>query len=107
METNMLQSTLTNLGALLAISFGEAGSQVIATNLAKGADINPNQPGYKQLFIFGYCNINGFNDTIEVLNEEVIIFANLIGQIVHSTVDKYQGSANKNSGDAYLLVWRF
>ena len=26
---------------------------------------------------------------------------------MHSVVDKFQGSANKNIGDAFLLVWKF
>ena len=31
---------------------------------------------------------------------------NSIAQVVHSEVDKYLGAANKNIGDAFLLVWR-
>lgn len=27
--------------------------------------------------------------------------------MVHSMVDRFQGSANKNIGDAFLLVWKF
>jgi len=34
-------------------------------------------------------------------------FVNEIGEIVHSMVDKYSGAANKNVGDAFLLVWKF
>ena len=26
---------------------------------------------------------------------------------MHSVVDKHSGAANKNIGDAFLLVWRF
>ncbi|KAF4754346.1 Adenylyl/guanylyl cyclase, partial [Perkinsus olseni] len=29
-----------------------------------------------------------------------------IGQIVHGIVDEFHGAANKNIGDAFLLVWR-
>ena len=36
-----------------------------------------------------------------------MVFVNVIADIVHSQVDKYQGSANKNIGDAFLLVWKF
>lgn len=32
---------------------------------------------------------------------------NLIAEITHSVVDKHGGSANKNIGDAFLLVWKF
>ena len=35
-----------------------------------------------------------------------MLFVNEIGAIVHSTVDRYSGAANKNVGDAFLLVWK-
>jgi hypothetical protein len=35
-----------------------------------------------------------------------MIFVNQIGEIVHSAVYRYGGSANKNIGDAFLLVWK-
>ncbi len=36
-----------------------------------------------------------------------MLFVNEIAQIVHGVVDRYQGAANKNIGDAFLLVWKF
>ncbi len=36
-----------------------------------------------------------------------MLFVNQIAEITHSQVDKYGGSANKNIGDAFLLVWKF
>lgn len=35
------------------------------------------------------------------------MFVNQVAEVVHSVVDKFQGSANKNIGDAFLLVWKF
>ena len=35
-----------------------------------------------------------------------MLFVNEIGEIVHGTVDRYSGAANKNIGDAFLLVWK-
>lgn len=35
-----------------------------------------------------------------------MLFVNNIGGIVHTMVDRFQGSANKNIGDAFLLVWK-
>ena len=35
-----------------------------------------------------------------------MLFVNEIGEIVHGTVDRYSGNANKNIGDAFLLVWK-
>jgi hypothetical protein len=36
-----------------------------------------------------------------------MVFVNEIAEIVHGIVDSYNGSANKNIGDAFLLVWKF
>ena len=36
-----------------------------------------------------------------------MLFVNEIGELVHSVCDHYSGAANKNVGDAFLLVWRF
>lgn len=36
-----------------------------------------------------------------------MLFVNEIGELVHSICDHYSGAANKNIGDAFLLVWRF
>jgi class 3 adenylate cyclase len=36
-----------------------------------------------------------------------MLFVNQIGEIVHGVVDKFSGAANKNIGDAFLLVWKF
>ena len=67
METAMLESTLSKIGALLALGFGEAGSEIIAKNMAKGGDVNPMLPGNKLMSIFGFCDIRNFTDATEVL----------------------------------------
>lgn len=36
-----------------------------------------------------------------------MLFVNEIGELVHSVCDHFSGAANKNIGDAFLLVWRF
>lgn len=54
--------------ALLAIGFGEAGSEVIAKNMeGDGGDVNPMIPGTKCVGIFGFCDIWNFTDTTEIL----------------------------------------
>lgn len=107
METAMLESTLSKIGALLALGFGEAGSEIIAKNMAQGGEVNPMLPGIKLMSIFGFCDIRNFTDATEVLQEGVMLFVNEIGEIIHGIVDKYSGAANKNIGDAFLLVWKF
>ena len=95
------------IGALLAVGFGEAGAEIIAENIKKGGGVDPMLPGKKMMAVFGFCDIRNFTDATEVLQKDVMLFVNEIAEIVHSTVDSYGGSANKNIGDAFLLVWKF
>lgn len=74
--------------------------------MALGEDVNPMLPGNKLYCIFGFCDIRNFTDATEVLQEGVMLFVNEIGEIVHTIVDRYSGAANKNIGDAFLLVWK-
>jgi hypothetical protein len=69
-------------------------------------DVDPMIPGFKTMAIFGYCELRRFTDATEVLEEGVMIFVNEIGEIVHGVVDLFSGAANKNKGDAFMLVWR-
>ena len=57
--------------------------------------------------MFGFCDIRSFTDATEVLQEDIMEFVNSIADVVHTEVAIHQGSANKNIGDAFLLVWKF
>lgn len=65
-ETSILENLIIKTGALLAIGFGEAGSEIIAKNMS-GGEINPMLPGVKMMAIFGFCDIRNFTDATEVL----------------------------------------
>ena len=109
LETEMLENTITKIGALLALSFGDAGSEIIAKNMQKNSsgEVNPMIAGKKVMAIYGFCDIRNFTDTTEILQEKVMVFVNEIAEIVHENISEYGGSANKNIGDAFLLVWKF
>eukprot|EP00397_Hematodinium_sp_SG-2012_P003144 GEMP01003152.1.p1 GENE.GEMP01003152.1~~GEMP01003152.1.p1 ORF type:complete len:945 (+),score=117.55 GEMP01003152.1:83-2917(+) len=107
METIILEKTIIKLGSLLALGFGEAGANIIGQNMSgSDAGVNALIPGKRVEAIFGFCDIRNFNDCTEILQDKVMVFVNQIGEIVHSIVDMYNGVANKNIGDAFLLVWR-
>ena len=106
-ETELLENTIIKIGVLLALGFGEAGSIIIGSNIEKGGEVDPMIEGSKVVGIYGFCDIRNFTDTTEELQEGVMMFVNEIAQVVHGVVDKYLGAANKNIGDAFLLVWKF
>lgn len=67
METKILEKLIIKIGALLAVGFGEAGSEIIAENIKKGGGVNPMIEGKKILGIFGFCDIRNFVEVTEVL----------------------------------------
>eukprot|EP00927_Polykrikos_kofoidii_P065350 TRINITY_DN61109_c0_g1_i1.p1 TRINITY_DN61109_c0_g1~~TRINITY_DN61109_c0_g1_i1.p1 ORF type:complete len:1150 (+),score=181.25 TRINITY_DN61109_c0_g1_i1:253-3702(+) len=107
LETRVLENTIIKLGSLLAIGFGEAGTEIIAENLdEKNETVNAIIPGRRVEAIYGFCNIQNFHFTTEVLQQKTMVFVNQVAAIVHSIVDEHLGAANKNIGEAFLLVWR-
>lgn len=75
--------------------------------MAGEGDLDPLVPGFKTHAIFGFCIIEHFVTTTEVLQEDIMTYVNNIAEIVHSIVDRYGGSTNKNIGEAFLMVWKF
>ena len=106
-ETKVIEDTIIKIGVLLALGFGEAGSAIIGSNIEKNSELDSMMTGSKIVAIFGFCDIRNFTDTTEELQEGVMMFVNEIAQIIHGVVDKYFGAANKNIGDAFLMVWKF
>jgi len=107
METLILEKTIIKIGGLLALGFGEAGGDVIGQNLqgASGA-VNVLIPGRRMKAVFGVAKIQSFAIIAEVLQGDVMHFANEVSEIVHGFVDEFWGAPNKNMGETYVLVWR-
>jgi len=107
METTTLLATITKIGRLMKVGFGEAGASVIAKNMrGEGGKLRLLGGGNMIHSIFGFCDVRQFTDTTECLQEEVMLFVNRIGHILHSIVVQCSGAANKNIGDAFLLTWK-
>ena len=105
-EIKLLEETLTKVASLLQIGFGEAGASIISNNIREGGTFNPIVSGKKVHAIFGFCNIKSFTDITECLKEEVMLFTNTIAMIVHEAVHSFNGTTNRNLGDAFLIVWK-
>lgn len=106
LETKVLEHSIGKVCQLLTVGFGEAGAEIIANNIKSGGAINPMLPGKRMRAIFGFCDIRNFTSATEVLQEDIMEFVNCIASIVHEEVSFHGGAANKNIGDAFLLVWR-
>ena len=108
-EFRVIENKISKICSLVSFGFGEAGTQIISQVLKEGlnVDINPIIPGKKVMGIYGFCDIRNFTDTTEILKEKVMVFVNQVAEIVHQITADYCGGANKNIGDAFLLVWKF
>jgi class 3 adenylate cyclase len=106
-EIMVIQSAIIKISALLAIGFGEAGGEIIKENISSHTELDPMMKGKKKKAIFGFCDIRNFPIVNLALQEKTMVFVNEIAEIVHSSVDKFGGAANKNIGDAFLMVWKF
>jgi hypothetical protein len=78
-ETIKIENAIIKIGTLLALGFGDAGSEIIGSNMAKSGDVDPMLPGKKKCAIYGFCDIRNFTDATEVLQEDVMCFVNNIG----------------------------
>ena len=106
-ETLIIEQAINKISQLLVLGFGQAGCKIISHLLLdSNKEIDQNVPGEKTRAIFGFCDIRQFTDATEVLLEDVMVFVNSIAEIVHHSVDSFGGAANKNIGDAFLLVWK-
>lgn len=107
LETQVIEDAIKKIGILLGIGLGEAGTGLITNYLSREGDVDIMIPGKMYEAIFGFCDIRNFTDATEVLQESVMVFVNRIGMIIHTLTDKHLGYANKNIGDAFLLVWKY
>lgn len=106
-ETQHINSNIEKISVLLALGFGEAGSRIINANINDDGNLDLISRADKVAGIFGFCDIRNFTDTTEELQEDIMVFVNEIAGIVHLIVDRHFGAANKNIGDAFLVVWKF
>jgi class 3 adenylate cyclase len=68
--------------------------------------LDPSGGGSRVTGVFGFCSIRNFMDITECLQEELMVFVNRVAAIVHFATNKFAGAANKNIGEAFLVVWR-
>mmetsp|Transcript_15315 Transcript_15315/g.44278 ORF Transcript_15315/g.44278 Transcript_15315/m.44278 type:complete len:969 (-) Transcript_15315:124-3030(-) len=108
METVILEKTIIKLGSLLALGFGEAGANIIGTNMKGGdtAGVDAMIAGMRVECIIGVVRVRNFSVATEVLQSKIMTFVNQIAEIVHGVVNSFHGAPNRNSGESFLVVWR-
>ena len=103
----IIDETIQKIAYLLVLGFGEAGNSLLSKILyTKEFEIDFLSEAHTIYGIYGFCDIRNFTDATEILTEEVLLFVNAIAEVVHSEVGASEGGANKNIGDAFLVVWK-
>jgi len=107
-ETEAVRIALAKIVGLMQLGFGGAGHEIISANLANSekAGLDLMLKGKKRECAYGFCDIRQFTDTVECLQDQVMLFTNSVGEIVHQACHDNRGEPNKNIGDAFLIVWR-
>ena len=107
-ETESVRVALAKIVGLMQLGFGGAGHEIISANLAdsSGQNLDLMRRGRKVECAYGYCDIRQFTDTVECLQDQVMLFTNSVGEIIHQACNDNRGEPNKNIGDAFLIVWR-
>lgn len=106
MKTKMLGLTVYKISLLLRRGFGEIGITIIEDKLNQSDDEEDSLlPGKKKYAMFLMVRITQFNQITDILQEEIIVFVNKIVRILHESVKMWEGTANKNYGDKYLITW--
>ncbi len=60
-----IENSITKIGALLALGFGEAGGIIISKNMTS-EKLDALQIGRKKIALFAFCDIRNFTDATEV-----------------------------------------
>jgi hypothetical protein len=105
-ETQLLEKSIRNIGVLLQIGLGQAGTEIIGKNMTGAGGLDVMLPGKKITCVFGFGIIDHFIESCSCLEEKICMYTNLIASIVHRDTHQYYGAANKNIGQAFLLCWR-
>lgn len=63
--------------------------------------------GEKIYAIFSFCIIKNFPLITQILKEDIIIFTNLVCEIIHQTIDSFHGIVNKNREGSFLFIWKY
>ena len=89
------------------MSFGQLGALIIRENVSSGdGSLEIMIPGHRINVIFMLVRINHFVEITDALKGSTNEFMNKVISIVHSCGHKWDGWANRNETDKYLITWK-
>lgn len=84
LKTNELEKTIYRIGNLLQMSFGQLGAVIIRENVSQGdGSLEIMKAGNRKNAIFMVCRINYYEQILESLEGDSVIYINKVVKIVH------------------------
>lgn len=103
---SMLEETIDKIGSLLYMGFGKYGSKIVSQNLSENGQLNLMRIGTYKRRVIATVRIKQFTDVIDCLQEEVLVFLNKIGKIIHTCAARWGGKACRNDMGAFVIIWK-
>jgi len=89
------------------MSFGQLGAVIIRENVSSGdGSLEIMIPGHRINVIFMIARVNNFVEITDCLGAQSTEFLNKVITILHQCAYKWDGWANRNEGDKYLITWK-
>lgn len=107
LETVTVTNSIVKMSALLSLSFGKVGTEILLRNVQQMDEIDVFKQGSKRLGLFGYCGLRNFSELTASLDEDVVSFVNVLAKIIHGKTVKYKGSPGSLFREAFSVVWNF
>jgi hypothetical protein len=106
-ETIILDKTIMKIGSLVAMGFGEAGSQIMEKNLLDNAgEVNPMSPGEKIIGLFAHLDIFKSHKVSKAMNTDYAVLLNDVLNVVSDITAEFNIYNMKSTGDGMLLIWK-
>lgn len=78
LQSFVIENAIIKITNLLMLGFGEAGMEIFLKNLRDHGEVNTEVRGRRRCGIFGLCDIRNFTEISLVLQEDVLIFVNIV-----------------------------
>lgn len=103
-ENSILEETLSRIGNLIKVSFGHNNEEIVSAYI-NDDEMDMFRPGNTVRLIFGLVKIQKFTEITDLLQEQVLLFLNKIGRIVHACTGEWKGTPIKNDMGTFLVIW--
>ena len=103
-ENSILEETLARIGNLIKVSFGHNNEEIVSAYI-NADEMDMSRSGNTVRLIFGLVKIQKFTEITDLLQEQVLLFLNKIGRIVHACTGEWKGTPIKNDMGTFLVIW--